>query len=46
MAGLQPLPDAGNTDLGHLVARANQAGLNGLPDDALLFRAKLDGHGA
>jgi hypothetical protein len=31
MTNLQPLPDACNPDLGHLVARANQAGSNGCP---------------
>jgi hypothetical protein len=46
MATFQPLPDACDPDLGHVVARANQAGSNGLSNDALLFRAKLDRHGA
>jgi hypothetical protein len=46
MTNRQPLPDACNPDFGHVFARANQAGSNGLPDDALLFRVKLDRHGA
>jgi hypothetical protein len=40
------LPDACNSDLGHLIAGANQTRAHGLSDDALLLGIELDGHGA
>lgn len=45
MTSDQSVPDACNSDLGDLIARANKAGLKGLLDDALLFGIELDGHG-
>jgi len=45
MTNHQPLPEACNSDLGHLIAGVDQIRANRPPDDAFLLGIELDGHG-